>query len=157
MLDKYLPEYDKYLQFDDKVVSISGVWDLPMVDGEKCDIEFEVHSSMGLSMDWGHFVDGTFLVRGDEWVSLQDQFKDGSHYPAHGLYIFEHKKVITSENIAKFLDSLQSNNKIGRPTKLSADQIAEIKKVHRAQPNLQAQKIADQYGVSDSAIRKVWN
>lgn len=87
---------DKVVQFEDPVRSVVGVWDLPMVGGERIAVENEYQRAVGgppvelINMDGSFVVDPT----GEVWLSLQDEFGeeygkdrkgDDRFFPANGI------------------------------------------------------------------------
>jgi hypothetical protein len=55
----------QWLTFTDKVVTLSGIWDLPMIGNEVHDVEFEFQALTGGPEVGLINIDGTFVVRQD--------------------------------------------------------------------------------------------
>lgn len=157
----------RWLRLEEQVSRIDGLWDLAMMGAERLDIEHLLLQEIsGLSCNSIN-LEGLFLINGDVWANPQAKFKgdklagDGKNcfYPAGGLDEFDHILVVRQGSIIDFLTLLNSRDKKpkGRPSKLSSKEIAEIKKLHKEQPSLTAEIIANQYGVSASLIRQEWN
>ncbi len=90
-----ITEQTRFVCFDEPVVSIDGIWDLPMRGAERLDIE---HAFQGLSNGPAVElinIDGTFLVdSGGTWAALQEQLPpqevtraDGTKKKERGAYI----------------------------------------------------------------------
>lgn len=156
----------KFLQLRDAITKIEGVWDLAMLGGERLDIEhalLQEISNLGSTMV---NIEGTFVRNGEVWASLQANFKgtkydrDGKDcfYPAGGLDEFDYILVIRQSAFIDLMNLLSGSQvRAGRPAKLSAEQITEIKKLRKDSPNLSSAKIGERYSVSDSTIRQCWD
>lgn len=85
-----LPSYDgeEVLETDDEQVALSGVWDLPMIGGDKLDIEHRYQLQSGGKAIAMRDPNGVFVVAANNLrlFQLQDFFNDGdnnySYYPA---------------------------------------------------------------------------
>lgn len=157
-------EYDftPSLLLEDEVKEITGMWDLVMWGAGKLDIEHALLQEVGDLDSKLANIDGAFVRNGDVWASLQTEFTQanvrGKYYPAGGIGDSDHVLAIKPTALMDFASLLNEEQKIpkGRPSKLSDDQVLEIKKLHKDQSKLSAEKIAERYGVSDSKIRQVW-
>ena len=155
-------EFTPSLLLEDEVKTIEGIWDLAMWGGERLDIEHALLQEAGELGSTLVNLNGTFVRNGDVWASLQAEFPQesmkGKYYPAGGIGDLDHVLVIKPTALIDFANLLNDGQKIpkGRPSKLSDDQVLEIKKLHKDQSKLSAEKIAERYGVSDSKIRQVW-
>ncbi len=67
--------------------------------------------------------------------------------------------VITKDNLKYFIENIDGSPKKakGRPSKLSNQQIEEIKNTHKSDPKITSGNLAKQYGVGEGVIRKNWN
>lgn len=112
--------------FEDRIVSIRGLWDLPMIGNEILDIEHLLQGMIGGPEVTGMSLEGTMLVHPDgvTFARLMDHYsknefvKDGhdrikypwgdprSYYPSGGLPNDE-KIVVRTEKLTQFLSSLQ--------------------------------------------------
>lgn len=74
-------ENDQVVQFERSVRSVEGVWDLPMVGGERIAVENAYQRAVGGPPVELINMDGSFAVdpSGKCWLSLQDEF--GEEYP----------------------------------------------------------------------------
>lgn len=168
LIDGDVPAQEaRWLRLEEQVSRIDGLWDLAMMGAERLDIEHLLLQEIsGLSCTSIN-LEGVFLINGDIWANPQARFKDDKldkdgkncFYPTGGLDQFDHILVVRQSSIIDFLALLNSRDKKpkGRPSKLSSIEIAEIKKLHKEQPKLTAEMIANQYGVSASLIRQEWN
>lgn len=168
LIDDDVPAQEaRWLRLEEQVSRIGGLWDLVMMGAERLDIEHLLLQEIsGLSCTSIN-LEGVFLINGDIWANPQARFKDdkskkdekNSFYPAGGLDQFDHILVVRQSSIIDFLAFLNNRDKKpkGRPSKLSDIEIAEIKKLHKEQPKLTAEMIANQYSVSASLIRQEWN
>lgn len=151
------------LLLEDEIYEIGSeaVWDLAMVGTERCEIHNAYLKEVSELGDDSHFIDGTFLRAGDEWLSLQSMLyknrpKDG-YYPG-SLSDFDHLLVIKKSALDNLINLLNGDQlRAGRPSALSKNQVLEIKKIHKDNPKLTAAEIGSIYGVSDSTIKKRWN
>ncbi|MCK5855813.1 MAG: hypothetical protein KAG56_11380 [Sulfurovaceae bacterium] len=74
MLDK-----GRYINFDNRVVSISGVWDLMMRGCESLDIEHYYQQTIGGPEVTLTMLSGTFVHQGDKIAKIMDDF-DNNEY-----------------------------------------------------------------------------
>ncbi len=168
LIDDDVPAREaRWLRLEEQVSRIDGLWDLVMMGAERLDIQHLLLQEISeLSYDYIN-LEGVFLINGDIWANPQARFKDdkpnkdekNSFYPAGSLDRFDHVLVVKQSSILDFLAFLNNRDKKpkGRPSKLSGKEIAEIKKLHKEQPKLTAEMIANQYSVSASLIRQEWN
>jgi hypothetical protein len=74
---------DRYLKTEEKVVVIEGVWDLPMIGGERIYVEKKYHELIGGPDVELICLDGTYVQgEGEIICKLQDQFDDMYEYSA---------------------------------------------------------------------------
>ena len=146
------------LLLEDEITQIIGIWDMPMVGGEKLDIKHaHLQEISNLEYKWLS-LDGTFAHSGERWASLQVEGVNGSYYAAGGLEPFDHILVIRQKSLVDLQTFLSGNqSSVGRPRRLSDAQILEIKKLHKDNPNLTAKEIAKKYSVGAETIRRYWN
>jgi hypothetical protein len=88
-------ENDQVVQFEGPVRSVEGVWDLPMVGGERIAVENAYQQAVGGPPVELINMDGSFAMdpSGECWLSLQDEFGeeygkrkgDDRFFPANGL------------------------------------------------------------------------
>ncbi|MGZ8952974.1 MAG: hypothetical protein ACXW01_15165 [Methylobacter sp.] len=93
---------DKYLNLEEKVVVIEGVWDLPMIGGDHLDVEHEWQNLTGGPAVTLHSMDGAF-VEGRDGVmcQLQESFDQNEYQAGSKAQLEELKRSITSNNISK--------------------------------------------------------
>jgi hypothetical protein len=88
-------EDEQVVQFEGPVRSVEGVWDLPMVGGERIAVENAYQLAVGGPPVELINMDGSFAIdpAGECWLSLQDEFGeeygdrkgDDRFFPANGL------------------------------------------------------------------------
>jgi len=91
---------EKVVQFDDKVVSIDGVWDLPMFGGERLDIEHKYQIlTNGVEVTLVN-IDGTYVkdLEGEIW-ELQSSFDENEFQEGSLARLEKLKTKIADENI----------------------------------------------------------
>lgn len=93
----------RVLEFEDeRVSSVEGIWDLPMIGGEHLDVEHKYQMLTGGPAVTLQSIEGAF-VEGDDGImcQLQESF-DQNEYKAGSLaQLDELKKIIASKNIRK--------------------------------------------------------
>ena len=85
VLGLVLPDREQVLTFDDAVVSVSGVWDLPMIGSESLDVAHKFQQLTGGPEVTLQHIDGTFIQRGDDLCQLQAHFEDNEHFAKERL------------------------------------------------------------------------
>jgi len=72
---------ESYLTLDDEVSSVSGVWDLPMIGGERLDIEHAYYGDIGGPEITSVSIDGAFIGKeGTEVMcQLQEDYEDNKY------------------------------------------------------------------------------
>jgi len=73
---------DRYLNLDDKVSAIEGVWDLPMVGDERRDIEHKYQMLTGGPSVSLATLAGTFVAKGDREMCLLQESYGNNEYQA---------------------------------------------------------------------------
>jgi hypothetical protein len=107
-------ENDEVVQFEGPVRSVEGVWDLPMVGGERIAVENYYQRAIGGPPVELINMDGSFATdpSGECWISLQDEFGeehgerkgDDRFYPASGLPEGA-MLVVRTEELERFIRS----------------------------------------------------
>ncbi len=91
---------EKVAQFDEEVVSIDGVWDLPMFGGERLDIEHKYQILInGVEVTLVN-IDGTYVkdLEGEIW-ELQSSFDENEYQEGSLAQLEKLKTRIADENI----------------------------------------------------------
>lgn len=91
---------EKVVQFDEKIVSIDGVWDLTMFGGERIDIEYRYQMlTSGVEVTLVN-IDGTYLrgPEGEIW-ELQGSFDDSEYAAGSSAQLEKLKQHIADNNI----------------------------------------------------------
>lgn len=70
---------DQFINWSEKVNSIEGVWDLPMLASEKIDVDFVYHQLIGGPYIELVGLDGTFVRRGDVYCRLVESWDDNEY------------------------------------------------------------------------------
>jgi hypothetical protein len=91
---------DGWIALEKPVVSIAGVWDLPMVGEERLDIEhFYQQSTSGLEVTLS-MLDGVFVQQGEVICQLQTDFDDNEFQKGSKAAKKDLERHITSNNIS---------------------------------------------------------
>jgi hypothetical protein len=151
-----------WLRLDENILKINGIWDLLICSSGATEIEQKIFKSLKKYLPSQSENYGIILKKEDLCAQLlvEENDADEKYYiPAYYLDCHPHMMVVRPTSIMDFLSRLNEDVKKpkGRPSKLSDEQIAEIKKLHKEQSSLTAEIIANQYGVSASLIRQEWN
>ena len=80
------------LKFDGKVVRMVGVYDLPMIGGEKNEVENQYRELVGQQRIWLTSLDGAFVTAGeDQFIQILEDFDDNEYQSgsAAQLEVFE--------------------------------------------------------------------
>jgi len=88
------------VQFNEKVVSIDGIWDLLMIGNERIDIEFKYYQEISGVVVESINIDGTFVHR--EWdviCELQTDYDDNKFAAGSRAYLEELKRHIADNEI----------------------------------------------------------
>jgi hypothetical protein len=93
---------ENFLKLQSKVVSIQGIWDLPMIGAERLDVEHKYQLLTGGPAVTLQFIDGTF-VKGKEGVicQLQEDFDDNEYTTGSKAQLEELERMIASNKISK--------------------------------------------------------
>lgn len=93
---------EKVVQFDKKIVSLEGVWDLTMFGGERLDIEHKYQMlTNGVEVTLVN-IDGVYVQNLDgEICELQTSFDDNEYQPGSRAQLEELKAKIASEQLEK--------------------------------------------------------
>jgi hypothetical protein len=93
----------KYLNLDDELIVIDGVWDLPMIGGEMVNVEHEWHNLTNRSGVTLQSMDGAFVQNNDGVIcQLQERF---------GFYGFNEYQAGSQAQL-EVLKALKASNKI---------------------------------------------
>jgi hypothetical protein len=108
---------DRYLTLGDDVTKLKGVWDLPMIGGEKVDIEHQYQMLTGGPSVTLSTLDGAFVEGRDGRIcQLQEDFDDNEHVTGSSAQLTRLNHYIASNGIendvAEFmLDQHEENRK----------------------------------------------
>ncbi|AKQ56398.1 Uncharacterised protein [Bordetella hinzii] len=84
----------------EEVTSVWGLWDLPMIGGERLDIEHQYLALTGGPSITAETLDGAFLVRGpDDICQVQADFDDNEYQQGSKAQGLELERYITERNI----------------------------------------------------------
>ena len=120
----------RVLELESEVVSLEGVWDLPMIGAEQLDIEHECQNLTDGPAVTLMNIEGAFVARTEgEMCQLQDSFEpkeiktphgkkkfDRSYYPAGGLPD-DAVLVVRTDELRKFEQKISGNTKEEKPLK----------------------------------------
>jgi len=91
---------DRYLSLSSGVTSISGIWDLPMLGGERLDVEHAYQLMTGGPKITLVNMDGSFVERsGGEMYQLQESFDDDECQSGSNAQLEKLKQRIAENNI----------------------------------------------------------
>lgn len=100
---------DQYLQLEDALTSVSGVWDLPMIGAETLDVEHRYQQLTAGPEVKGIHLNGTFLTRPDgEWAQLLQRID----VPEMRSMLADAKKKIVLDGVTSVL---RIDRAVGRP------------------------------------------
>lgn len=93
---------ERFLTLSDKVVTIMGVWDLPMIGNERLDIEHAYQNLTGGPAVTLQGIDGAFVHNSDEQMyQLQEDFDDNKYQSGSSAQLEELRAKIVNEEIDK--------------------------------------------------------
>jgi hypothetical protein len=91
---------ERYLNLDEKVTTLKGVWDLPMIGNERMDIEHEYQGLTGGPRVTLGTIGGTFVEEKDNLIcQLQESFDNNEYQCGSIAQLEEIKKNIASNNM----------------------------------------------------------
>lgn len=106
----------RYLNIDyDKVYSIEGIWDLPMIGGEELDVEHYYQSLIGGPKITLNNIDGAFVENGEKIYQLMENFDDNEFQSGSKAELQSYKKLFQTGEISEeqFIE-FKNNHKIER-------------------------------------------
>lgn len=91
---------EEVLQFDEKVVSIQGIWDLCMIGGERLDVEHKYYQDVsGVAVESIN-LDGSFVKREDElYCQLQESYETNEFMVGSEVYLRKWETQMALDNI----------------------------------------------------------
>lgn len=93
---------ERYLNLSDKVVTITGVWDLSMIGNERLDIEHAYQNLTGGPEVTLQGIDGAFVHKSDKHIyQIQEDFDDNEYQPGSTARLEQLKAKIINEGIEK--------------------------------------------------------
>lgn len=93
---------ERFLTLSDKVVTITGVWDLSMIGNEQLDIEHAYQNLTGGPAVTLQGIDGAFVHKSDEQMyQLQEDFDDNVYQSGSTADLEQLKAKIVNEDIEK--------------------------------------------------------
>lgn len=88
------------LQFDEKVVSIQGIWDLCMIGGERLDVEHGYYRDVSDVSVESVNIDGAFVQRGDElYCQLQESYEQNEFMVGSAAWLRKCEEQMAVDNI----------------------------------------------------------
>lgn len=106
---------DEWLVQEDAVVSIGGIWDLPMVGGEKLDVEhrFQMETD-GPAITLSN-LEGAFVRQGETYCQLMEDFEENEFCAGSEASLEAIKEKIERDKLDKQVaDALLEKHKINR-------------------------------------------
>ena len=125
---------DKWVKLEDKVVSLEGVWDLPMIGAEHLDVEHEYQrltNGPGVTL----FNIGGVFVEGDNGIICRicEHYDDNEYQDGSSAQLERMENYIVNEKIEKEeADALREIHKIKRKT--FNDRMSSLPKHERYYP-----------------------
>lgn len=97
-----IDEAGRTLELEKNVISIDGIWDLPMIGAEQLDVEHAFQMMTGGPEITLTALDGAFVERASgEVCQLQESFDDNQYSPGSNASLEEIKTKIAIENLDK--------------------------------------------------------
>lgn len=90
---------ERYINLEQEVKSIYGIWELLMVAGERLDIEHIYQSLLGGPEITLENIDGSFVLRGKQVAQLQERFDNNEYQEGSKAQKKLIEKMIVSRNI----------------------------------------------------------
>jgi hypothetical protein len=90
---------DQYLNLSADVISIDGVWDLPMLGGDRLDVEHRFQMLIGGHPVTSINIDGSFVQRGDLVCQLQESMDDNEYVAGSTAELAKLKRFIAEEEL----------------------------------------------------------
>jgi hypothetical protein len=118
---------ERFLNLDEKVITISGVWDLSMVGNERLDVEHEYQNLTDGPAVTLILLDGTFVEREDGVIcQVQESFDQNEYQRGSKAQLEKIEERIASNNIGeeqakKLLDQYKKNREEYRNTRKKKD------------------------------------
>ena len=93
-------ESERYLNLGDEVRSIDGVWDLPMIGGERLDVEHRFQMLTNGPAVTLHNIEGAFVMRGeDEMCQLQESFDRNDYQRGSSAQLESLQQLIAASEV----------------------------------------------------------
>ena len=108
---------DGVIQFEDKLILLHGVFDLPLIGGEKLDIEHAYQNlTNGPSVTLEN-IDGAFVKSDENWYQLQESFDDNEYSSGSSAQLKNLKNYIAANDVDKdrakqLLDKFEIDRKV---------------------------------------------
>ncbi len=106
---------DLFLNLDEKVTSIGGVWDLPLWGNEHLDIQHRYQHEIGGPEVTLVCIEGTYVRKGDIAYELQDDFDDNEYQKGSKAQKADIERFIVRESLSsEDADKLRVKYKVWR-------------------------------------------
>ena len=107
---------DTYINWEEEVISVDGVWDLTMLASESIDVEYLYQQLTGGPTVELTCIDGTFLRRGDKFLRLaeswdENPYQKGSKAAEEAIKDSILHKNISPEDEAKIWENYKKSRK----------------------------------------------
>ncbi len=90
----------RFINLEEKIVTLRGVWDLPMIGGEQLDIEHQYQMLTGGPSVTLETLDGAFVERSDGTIcQLQEDFDDNEYQAGSSSQLEYLERCIASDGI----------------------------------------------------------
>lgn len=89
-----------FLNLDDKVTSINGIWDLPLWCNERLDIQNQYQQLIGGPVVTLVCIEGTYVRRGNVACELQQSWEENEYQKGSEAHKIELEDLIMRENVS---------------------------------------------------------
>ncbi|GLU32561.1 hypothetical protein WKR88_17920 [Trinickia caryophylli] len=96
---KLYEDRDQYVNFGNDVIKIDGVWDLPLLGGDRLDVEHRFQMLIGGHPVTSTNLEGSFVQRADLVCQLQESMDDNEYAAGSSAQLTKLKQFINEEKL----------------------------------------------------------
>ncbi|WNC90512.1 hypothetical protein RI103_03870 [Paraburkholderia sp. FT54] len=96
---KLYDDRDEYINLSEDVISIDGVWDLPMLGGDRLDVEHTFQMLISGHAVTSSNLEGSFVKRGDLVCQIQESTDDNEYVEGSNAQLKTIKQLISEEKL----------------------------------------------------------
>lgn len=97
---------ERFLNLSNEIVNVSGVWDLPLIGGERLDLEHRIYMTTDGIEVTSMNLEGAFISRGETIIcQLQDDYDDNEYHLGSAAQLKSIERKIIDEKI----DDIKAN------------------------------------------------